>query len=87
MLKYVVEVTSIKKKFAELTVGEKDKETWPELRYTFEVSFLPPKCLHTTRYKVAFKLSAFEKGCLFKFDYILCEPSDSLWVEIFETDR
>ena len=60
MLKYVVEVTSIKKKFAELTVGEKDKETWPELRYTFEVSFLPPKCLHTTRYKVAFKLSAFE---------------------------
>jgi hypothetical protein len=41
MIKYVLEVTSVKKKFSELTVGKKDKDTWPELRYAFEVS--PPK--------------------------------------------
>jgi hypothetical protein len=38
MIKYVLEVTSVKKKFSELTVGKKDKDTWPELRYAFEVS-------------------------------------------------
>ena len=37
VIKYVLEVTSVKKRFSELTVGEKDKETWPELKYTFEV--------------------------------------------------
>ena len=38
ILKYVLEVTSVKRKFAELTVGGKDKETWPDLRYSFDVS-------------------------------------------------
>lgn len=38
VLKYIIEVTCTKKKFAELKVGEKDKETWPELKYTFDFS-------------------------------------------------
>ena len=38
ILKYVLEVTSVKKKFAELTVGGKDKETFPDLKFSFDVS-------------------------------------------------
>ena len=38
ILKYILEVTSVRKKFLELTVGARDKETWPDLRYSFEVT-------------------------------------------------
>ncbi len=35
--KYCLYVTCHKKKFTDLLVGEKEKETWPELRYCFKV--------------------------------------------------
>ena len=38
ILKYILEVTSVRKKFLELSVGARDKETWPDLRYSFEVT-------------------------------------------------